>query len=110
MGYKEKYNEWINNPNLDINIKDTLHNYSEKEIEEAFYCDIEFGTAGMRGIMGPGTSRINKYTIIKACQGYANYLNKNNMNGVAIAYDNRNNSKEYAELSAKVLSINNIDV
>lgn len=110
MGYKETYNEWINNPKLDISIKNELLNYSEKEIEEAFYCDIEFGTAGMRGIMGPGTNRINKYTIIKATQGYANYLTKNHMNGVAIAYDNRNNSREFAEISARVLSINDIDV
>ena len=110
MGYKENYSEWINNPHLDADIKNELLNYSEKEKEEAFYCDIEFGTAGMRGIMGPGTNRINKYTIIKATQGYANYLNSNAMNGVAIAYDNRNNSKLYAELAAKVLSVNNIDV
>lgn len=110
MNYKDKYNEWIQNPNLDQDIRNDLLSLDEKEIEDAFYCDIEFGTAGMRGIMGPGTNRINKYTIIKACQGYANFLKNNNMNGIAIAYDNRNNSKEYAELSARVLSINDIDV
>ena len=110
MGYKDIYNSWINNPKLDEDTKNTLLTFSEKEIEDAFYCDIEFGTAGMRGIMGPGTNRINKYTITKACLGYANYLKKNNMNGIAIAYDNRNNSKEYAEISARVLALNDIDV
>ena len=110
MGYQENYSEWINNPNLDANLKDALLRYSEKEIEDAFYCDIEFGTAGMRGLMGPGTNRINKYTILKACQGFANYLIKNSCSKVAIAYDNRNNSKEFANYSAKLLAKNKINV
>ena len=110
MNYKDNYLKWINNKNLDKELKDELLSYTDEQIEEAFSCDIEFGTAGMRGLMGPGSNRINKYTILKACQGFANYLNKNHLNGVAIGYDNRNHSKEYAEISAKLLASNKIKV
>ena len=110
MNYTEKYEEWINNPSLDEETKKQLQNLNNKEIEDAFYCDIEFGTAGMRGIMGPGTNRINKYTILRANLGYAKFLLNHGKTKVAISYDNRNNSKEYAELSAKVLAIHGIDV
>ena len=110
MSYKDTYNTWLNHPNLDKDTKNELSNMSSKEIEDAFYTDIKFGTAGMRGIMGAGTNRINIYTIRKATLGFANYLNKNNKDGVAIAYDNRNNSKEYAYDCAKLLAYKGIKV
>jgi phosphoglucomutase len=81
------------------------------ELEESFYKDLEFGTGGMRGVMGAGTNRINKYTIGKATLGLANYLIDQFPDediSVAIAYDSRNNSKEYAKISAGVLAANNI--
>ena len=110
MNYIDKYNEWMNHSSLDEKTKQDLLKYSQKEIEDAFYCDIEFGTAGMRGVMGPGTNRINNYTILRACLGYSKFLIGHGKNKVAISYDNRNNSREYAELSAKVLAIHGIEV
>ena len=110
MSYKETYNEWLNNPNLDPNLKAELLSMSEKDIEDAFYTNIKFGTAGMRGVMGAGSNRINIHTIRKATQGFANYLNANHKNGVAIGYDNRNNSRDYAYDCAKLLAKNGIKV
>ena len=108
MEYMDLYNHWMSHPNVDDDTKQQLKNLSEKEIKDAFYTDIQFGTAGMRGLMGPGPNRLNIYTIRKATQGFANYLNKNNMNSVAIGYDNRYNSKEFAYDCAKLLASNNI--
>lgn len=93
-------------------IKDSIAN-KPKEIQEAFYKDLEFGTGGMRGIMGVGTNRINKYTLGKNTQGLSNYLHKSFPNEnikVAIAYDCRHNSKTLAKLVADVFSANNIKV
>ena len=104
MTYKDKYNEWLNHPLIDKKLKAELLSMSEKDIENAFYTNIEFGTAGMRGIMGVGTNRINIHTIRKATLGFANYLINNNKNGVAISYDNRNNSRDYAYDCAKLLA------
>lgn len=104
MTYKDKYNEWLNHPLIDSKLKAELLSMSEKDIENAFYTNIEFGTAGMRGVMGAGTNRINIHTIRKATLGFANYLIKNNKNGVAISYDNRNNSRDYAYDCAKLLA------
>lgn len=104
MTYKEKYNEWLNHPKLDKDLKAELLSMSEKDIENAFYTNIEFGTAGMRGIMGAGSNRINIHTIRKATLGFANYLNSKGKKSVAIAYDNRNHSKEYAYDCAKLLA------
>jgi phosphoglucomutase len=92
----------------------TLLDGPEKELIDAFYRDLEFGTGGLRGIMGPGTNRINEYTISMATQGLANYLLKrfSHMESVrlAIAYDCRNNSRLFAQTAANILTANNIDV
>ncbi|MFA9290009.1 MAG: phospho-sugar mutase [Solirubrobacteraceae bacterium] len=110
----EKINQWMNFPfdEETINLVKQLQANNPKELEESFYKDLSFGTGGMRGIMGVGTNRLNKYTIGKATQGLANYLNKtfkNELIKVAIAYDVRDNSKEFAEICANILSANNID-
>ncbi len=74
--YKEKYDNWINSSIIDENIKEELRNISdEKEIEDRFYKDLDFGTGGLRGIIGAGSNRMNIYTVSKATQGFANYLN-----------------------------------
>ena len=83
-----------------------------KEIEDAFYTEIAFGTGGMRGVMGPGTNRVNKYTLGKASQGVANYLKKTHASKtpkIVIAYDCRNNSSSFAQAVADVFTANNID-
>ena len=104
MSYKDTYNNWLNHPNLDAKSREEMLKMSEKDIENAFYTNIKFGTAGMRGVMGVGTDRINIYTIRKATLGFANYLNANNKDGVAIGYDNRHNSKDYAYDCAALLA------
>ena len=78
MGYKELYNEWLENPYFDEETKAELRAIEgdEKEIEERFYKELEFGTAGLRGIIGAGTNRMNIYTVRKATQGLANYILK----------------------------------
>ena len=108
MDINNRYNEWLNHPNIDEESKKVLLNMSEKERNDCFYTDVQFGTAGMRGLMGVGPNRLNIYTIRKATQGYANYLKKNNLHSVAISYDNRYNSKEFAFDCAKLLASNNI--
>ncbi len=108
MSYQDVYKLWANHPNLDKELKKELADMSEKAIEDAFYTDIQFGTAGIRGLMGAGSNRINIHTIRKATQGYANYLNKHNLNNVAIGYDNRYNSRELAYDSAAILASNGI--
>ena len=110
MNAKEKYLFWKNHENLDSSLKDEINSLTDKEIEDSFYTDIKFGTAGMRGVMGVGTNRINIHTIRKATQGYANYLNNHNKNGIAIGYDNRFNSKEFAYDCAALLASNGIKV
>lgn len=102
---------WLESPNVTDVEKAEIKSLSETELEDAFYMDLEFGTAGMRGLMGPGTNRINTHTIARASAGYAMYINDNNVKQrVAIAYDNRNNSKLFAEVAAKVLAKHNIEV
>jgi len=108
MEIMDKYNEWLNHPNLSEQFKNELKQMSEKEITDSFYTDIQFGTAGMRGLMGLGTNRLNLFTIRKATQGFANYLNNNNLKSVAIGYDNRFNSKEFAYDCAALLASNGI--
>ncbi|MDR0368635.1 MAG: phospho-sugar mutase, partial [Bacteroidales bacterium] len=87
---------------------------TDKEaLEDAFYRDLEFGTGGLRGVMGVGTNRMNKYTVGMATQGLANYILKmsnKQQPKVAIAYDSRNNSRYFSEVAAEVLSANNIFV
>lgn len=105
-----KYLEWLNGNFTSESDKAALKSMSEKEIEEAFSTDLKFGTAGIRGIMGLGTNRINIYTISKVTEGLSNYLNKTYSNPkVVIAYDTRKNSKEFAETTALILNYNNIE-
>ncbi|MBU5474639.1 MAG: phospho-sugar mutase [Clostridiales bacterium] len=112
MGYKEMYQEWLNNPYFDEATKAELRNIAgdEKEIEERFYMDLEFGTAGLRGVIGAGTNRMNVYTVRKATQGLANYIASVNgqKKGVAIAYDSRRMSPEFADEAALCLNANGI--
>ena len=112
MGYKEMYQEWLNNPYFDEATKAELRDIAadEKEIEERFYMDLEFGTAGLRGVIGAGTNRMNVYTVRKATQGLANYIAavKGQAKGVAIAYDSRRMSPEFADEAALCLAANGI--
>lgn len=112
MEYLKKYESWLTNPFIDEDTKKELREIknNKEEIEERFYKDLEFGTAGLRGIIGNGSNRMNKYTIGKATQGLANYIIKNNgkSKGVAISYDSRNMSKEFSEVTALCLNANGI--
>ena len=112
MGYKELYQEWLENPYFDEATKAELKaiENDEKEIEERFYMDLEFGTAGLRGVIGAGTNRMNVYTVRKATQGLANYICnvKAQNQGVAIAYDSRRMSPEFADVAALCLAANGI--
>ncbi|MGN0145046.1 MAG: phospho-sugar mutase [Clostridium sp.] len=112
MNYKEKYNTWLNSDIINEETKNELRSISdEKEIEDRFYQDLDFGTGGLRGIIGAGSNRMNIYTVAKATQGFANYLNDNFKDpSVAIAYDSRNMSKEFAKSAALTLCANNIKV
>ena len=102
MKYKEKYKEWIESPFFDKETKDELIKIKndEKEIEDRFYKELEFGTAGLRGIIGSGTNRMNKYTVGKATQGLANFIKKEEgqKKGVVISYDSRNFSKNNCKI------------
>ncbi|MBQ1496054.1 MAG: phospho-sugar mutase [Bacilli bacterium] len=101
----DKYNEWLNEGFLTSEDKEILLDMSDEEVIDAFYKDLEFGTAGIRGIMGVGTNRINIYNIKKVTLGLSNYLNKKYNNpSVVIGYDTRNNSREYAFRTALVLN------
>src|ERR1700741_5177514 len=110
-----KIEQWLEG-NYDQATKDEIRRLQEEnpnELIESFYQNLEFGTGGLRGIMGVGTNRINKYTIGMATQGYSNYLLKsfpNNQLKVAIAHDSRNNSRFFAETAAKVFAANGIKV
>ena len=110
--YLVKYEKWLNDPCFDENTKKELKEIKEnkKEIEDRFYKDLEFGTAGLRGVIGAGTNRMNKYTVGKATQGLANFILKEGTQnkGVAIAYDSRHMSKEFSEETALCLNANGI--
>ena len=112
MEYLKKYNEWLENEDIDNETKEELLKIkdNEEEIKDSFYKDLEFGTAGLRGIVGAGTNRMNKYTVGKATQGLANYIVKmgGQDRGVAIAYDCRNMSEEFSKLAALILNANGI--
>ncbi len=112
MGYKEIYNEWMSNPYFDEDTQKELASIAndEKEIEERFYADLEFGTAGLRGVIGAGINRMNKYVVRRATQGLANYIKKQGgeEKGVAIAYDSRRMSPEFSEEAALCLAANGI--
>lgn len=112
MNYKELYNEWLDDSYFDDETKAELQSIKddEKEIEDRFYKELEFGTAGLRGVIGAGTNRMNIYTVRKATQGLANYIVKMNGQdrGVSIAYDSRHMSPEFADEAALCLNANGI--
>ena len=107
-----KVDIWLNG-NYDQETKDTINQLNEEELTDCFYKDLEFGTGGLRGVMGVGTNRMNQYTIGSATQGLANYLIKTYPNetiSIAIAHDSRNNSPFFAQITADVFSANGIKV
>ena len=114
MNAEKTYQFWLEDSYFDEKTKEELREIigDTKEIEERFYRDLEFGTGGLRGIMGAGTNRMNIYTVRKATQGLANYIMKENAQekGTAIAYDSRNLSKEFAQEAALCLAANGIKV
>ena len=112
MGYKEEYAFWLEDSYFDQETKDELLAIkdNEAEIEDRFYKELEFGTGGLRGVIGAGTNRMNIYTVRKATQGLANYIKKQGgqEKGVAIAYDSRRMSPEFADVAALCLAANGI--
>ncbi|MBR0416323.1 MAG: phospho-sugar mutase [Firmicutes bacterium] len=115
MDYRETYQLWKNDPYFDEEDRKELASLTdEKEIEDRFYKELEFGTGGLRGIMGVGSNRINKYNVRKASNGFARYLidkyGTEVWRGVAVAYDTRNNSAEYAKETALAFAANGIPV
>ncbi len=112
MNYKDEYQEWLTAPCFDEKTKEELRALSgnEEEIRDRFYTELEFGTAGLRGVIGAGLNRMNEYTVRKATQGLANYILKlgKETQGVAIAYDSRHMSPEFAQISALCLAANGI--
>lgn len=112
MDYKKIYEEWLSNPYFDADTKKELESIrnDDNEIKERFYADLEFGTAGLRGIIGAGINRMNIYVVRRATQGLANYIKKQGgeSKGVAIAYDSRRMSPEFSEEAALCLAANGI--
>lgn len=112
MSYRDNYRFWVENDYFDKETKSELLAIegNDKEIEDRFYRDLEFGTGGMRGVIGAGTNRMNKYTVRKAAQGFASYIKKQGMasKGVVIAYDSRRFSSEFAMETALVMAGNGI--
>ena len=110
--YKKIYEEWLSNPYFDEETKEELRAIAdnENEIKERFYMDLEFGTAGLRGVIGAGINRMNIYVVRRATQGLANYIIKQGgaFKGVAIAYDSRHMSPEFADEAARTLAANGI--
>ena len=111
MSYRGKYNTWVENEYFDEKTREELKNLegNEKEIEDRFYKNLEFGTAGLRGVIAAGTNRINIYTVRRATFGLANYILKNTTKeeqarGVVIAHDNRFMSREFCIESANTLA------
>ncbi len=115
MSYREKYLEWLNSDEIDEDTKNELRNIKlEKELEDRFHKDLEFGTAGLRGKLGAGTNRINIYTVGKAMQAMANVIKSKGKRamerGVAIAFDVRHQSEDFAKLAARIFMGNGIKV
>ncbi len=112
MSYTQQYDFWLNDDYFDQATKEELRSIAgdEKEIEDRFYKELEFGTGGLRGVIGAGTNRMNTYTVRKATQGLANYIIKQGGKdkGVAIAYDSRRKSPEFADEAALCLAANGI--
>ncbi|WP_298000060.1 phospho-sugar mutase [uncultured Phascolarctobacterium sp.] len=113
MNITEEYNRWLQHTadNEAIHQELLAMQADQKLLEDAFYCDLAFGTAGLRGIMGAGTNRMNSYIVARASQGVANYLKQNHMQpAVVIGYDSRINSRSFAEITAEVFAGNGIKV
>lgn len=112
MDYQKEYQKWCESPEFDEETKKELQaiKEDEKEIEDRFYKELEFGTAGLRGIIGAGTNRMNRYTVGKATQGLANYILEQGTEskGVVISYDSRKMSKEFSMQTALILCANGI--
>lgn len=112
MDYMRKYQEWCENKYINKETKEELKSIegNEEEIKDRFYKELEFGTAGLRGVIGAGTNRMNIYTVTKATQGLANFIikEKGEEKGVAIAYDSRKMSPEFSEMAALCLNANGI--
>ncbi|MBR3644282.1 MAG: phospho-sugar mutase, partial [Parasporobacterium sp.] len=112
MDYRELYEQWINDPAIDEETKNELKSLegNEAEIKDRFFQELEFGTAGLRGVIGAGTNRMNKYTVAKATQGLSDYINSFGEKDpkVAIACDSRRMSPEFVEITASVLNANGI--
>ena len=111
MPFKAEYEKWFHNTQKEQEIQHELVNMTEADKEDAFRCDLEFGTAGLRGIMGAGTNRMNRYIVGKASQGVANYLQKHFQEpSVVIGFDSRINSEAFAKKAAGVFAANGIKV
>lgn len=112
--YLKKYNEWLTDDCFDKETKNELESIrnNENEIKDRFYKELKFGTAGLRGVIGAGTNRMNKYTVGRATQGLANFINKMKISNpsVVISFDSRHMSKEFSEITALVLNANGIRV
>ena len=108
MSTKDNYLRWLNSAKVSEQDKEVLRKMDQKEIDDAFFKDVEFGTAGMRGVLGPGTNRMNNFTVKKATVAFAKYLLELFPNakkdGVVISHDNRHMSREFTLLSAETLN------
>lgn len=113
MNINEEYNLWLQHTadNQELHQELVAMQNNKAQIEDAFYCELAFGTAGLRGVMGAGTNRMNSYIVARASQGVANYLKQNQAQpAVVIGYDSRNNSRKFAEITAAVFAANGIKV
>lgn len=114
MDYQKEFENWLNFKELDPELKKQLLNMSENEKQESFGCPMEFGTAGMRGLLGPGIGQMNIYTVKQATEGLARFIldqgSEVQQQGVVISYDSRYHSREFAEKSAAVLGHHQIKV
>lgn len=111
MNYRDEYERWLAYATGDKDVEEELKRMDEKQIEDAFYRDLAFGTGGLRGVIGAGTNRMNIYTVAKASQGLADYLNKNNdVPSVVIGYDSRIKSDLFSKVAAGVFAANGIQV
>ena len=108
MTTRENYERWLHSPVVDEKTKEQLRSFSQKEIDDAFFKDVEFGTAGMRGVLGPGTNRLNHFTVRRATIGFAKYLLEKyphaKEDGVVISHDNRHFSREFTLLTSEILN------
>ena len=105
---EKNYQRWLNSPKVDDDTKEQLRKMDQSQIDDAFFKDVEFGTAGMRGVLGPGTNRLNDFTVRKATVAFAKYLLETFKDakdmGVVISHDNRHQSREFTLLTAKILN------